>query len=108
MTRSLRAYLFGTKDMRPGEAALDWWTLPHVGSGIVLALLLAEPWLIAALLIVYEAFEAALRRIKTKAGAGVFEYESWPNIIADVLVAMVPWLIMWLFFPWYEAPLRMF
>lgn len=108
MPRSLRAILFGAKGMRKGAAALDWWTLPHVASGIVLAILLAEAWLILALLIVYEAFEAALRRVKTKAGAGVFEYESWPNIIADVIVAMVPWLILVLFFPWYEAPLRMF
>lgn len=87
---------------------MDWWTLPHVGSGIALALLLAEGWLILALLILYEAFEEALRRVKTKAGAGVFEHESWPNIIADVIVAMVPWLIVVLFFPWYQAPFRLF
>lgn len=108
MARSVRTFLFGTKGMRKGEAALDWWTLPHIGSGVVLALLLAEPWLIAALLILYELFEGALRRVQTKAGAGVFEHESWPNIVADVLVALVPWLIVWIVFPSYEAPFRMF
>ena len=74
----------------------------------MLAILLAEAWLILAFLVVYEAFEGLLRRVKTKSGAGVFEYESWPNIVADVLVAMLPWFIVWLFFPWYEAPLRFF
>lgn len=108
MARSLRAILFGVKGNRRGRAALDWWTLPHVGSGIVLALLLTEPWAILALLILYEAFEGALRRVKTKAGGGVFEFESWPNVIADVIVAMVPWLIVWLFFPGYTAPFRFF
>lgn len=108
MARSLRTFLFGAKGMRSGKAALDWWTLPHVGSGIVLAILLAEVWLILTLLILYEAFEAALRRVKTKSGGGVFEYESWPNIIADIIVAMVPWLIVALFFPWYDAPIRVF
>ena len=108
MARPLREIILGVKGMRRGRAALDWWTLPHIGSGVVLALLLAEPWVILALLILYEAFEGALRRVKTKAGGGVFEYESWPNVIADVIVAMAPWLILWMFFPWYQAPFRVF
>lgn len=105
---SLRTFLIGSASSKKGQPALDWWTLPHVASGIALALLLAEPWTILALLVLYEAFEAGLRRYKTRSGAGVFEYESWPNIVADVIVAMVPWLILWLFFPWYEAPIRFF
>jgi hypothetical protein len=104
--RSIQTMLLGTKTSKKGQAALDWWTLPHVGSGIVLAILLAEAWAILGLAILYEVLEALLRRIKTRSGAGVFEYESWPNIVADVVVAMVPWLIVRLFFPWYEAPLR--
>lgn len=83
---------------RKGEAALDWWTIPHVASGVLLALL-GVPWLVAfAVLVVYEVIEAGLRRVK-RGGAGLFEYESWPNIGTDILVAMVGFALTWLWLP---------
>ena len=84
---------FPAPGLRKGEPVLDWWTLPHVASGVVLAFTL-HSWLLSlALLVVYEVFEALLRRIKTKSGAGVFEYESWPNIVADVVIGMIGWVV---------------
>lgn len=38
-------------------------------------------------LVVYELFEGGLRRIKLRDG-GLFEHESWPNVVADVVVGM--------------------
>lgn len=83
--------LLPSRGTRKGAAALDWWTIPHVLSGVALAVLLEEFWIASFLLVVYEVVEALLRRIKTKSGAGVFEYESWPNIVADVVVALLGW-----------------
>lgn len=72
---------------RRGEAALDAWTWVHVGSGVALGVLLRSWWVVLALLVAYEAFEGVLRRIKLEEG-GLFEYESWPNIVADVVAGM--------------------
>src|SRR5688572_22674347 len=53
---------------RKGEKIVDWWSLPHFTSGLLLGLL-PVGWLWAFLLIVgYEGFEAALRRVKTEDG----------------------------------------
>jgi hypothetical protein len=75
-----------------GEAPFDRWSLVHVGSGIALGLVFAD-WtgflIVVALLVGYEALEGILRHIKPDPnGKGLFEYESWPNIIADVLVGL--------------------
>ena len=45
-----------------------------------------------ALIVAYEVFEAALRRVK-RHGTGIFAYESWPNIWYDVLFGGVGWLL---------------
>jgi hypothetical protein len=74
---------------RRGEAALDRWSLVHAASGAALGLLTRSFLLALALLVAYEALEAGLRALKRDpAGKGLFEYESWPNIAADVLVGM--------------------
>lgn len=57
----------------------------HLGSGAALGVLLDSPWVALAVLVVYEGVEGLLRRIKVEDG-GLFEYESWPNIVVDVLV----------------------
>ncbi|HEX2066970.1 MAG TPA: hypothetical protein VHI93_09180 [Candidatus Thermoplasmatota archaeon] len=74
---------------RPGEAPFDRWSLAHVASGAALGLVLSSFLWAFVLLTVYEAAEGALRRVKRDpSGRGLFEYESWPNILADVLVGL--------------------
>lgn len=74
---------------RKGEASFDRWSLVHLASGIVLGFLTSSFLLALLALTVYEGFEAVLRRVKRDpAGKGLFEYESWPNIGADILVGM--------------------
>lgn len=74
---------------RPGAASFDRWSLVHIASGVALGFLTASFLLVLALLVAYEAFEGVLRHVKRdEAGRGLFEYESWPNIVADVLVGM--------------------
>ena len=81
---------------RPGEHPLDPWSVVHLGSGVALGLLLRGPVgavVTLALLLLYEGFEALLRRAKRKPGGkGVFEHESWTNIAHDVLLGQVGWL----------------
>jgi hypothetical protein len=82
---------------------LDWWSLAHFSAGLGLGLLpLPWPWA-AALIVGYEAFEGGLRHIKTEEG-GLFEYESWPNIGADIVLGLAGYAIMHLaiepFLPW--------
>ena len=87
-----------------GEKAVDWWSLPHFTSGLLLGLL-PIGWLWAFILIVgYEGFEGALRRIKTEDG-GLFEYESWRNIFFDVVLGLGGYAIMHLaVFPFMGWP----
>ena len=47
-----------------------------------------------AALTLYEVAEAGLRRIRLKEG-GLFEYESWPNIVLDVVVGMAGFWAAW-------------
>ena len=78
---------------RKGEAAIDWWSLPHFAAGLVLGLL-PIGWVVATVLIVgYEVVEAGLRRIKTAEG-GLFEYESWTNIAVDVVLGLAGFAII--------------
>lgn len=92
--RDTVSYLLSTKDVRgrvrrKGEAALDNWSWAHVVSGAGLALT-GVSWMGAlGMLVGFEAVEALLRRVHTKERWGVFEYESWPNVIADVVTGMV-------------------
>lgn len=70
--------------MRKGEAPLDTWTFVHAASGLALGALGVGVLVAVLLLVVYEIVEALLR--KRRSGAGVFEHESWGNIIADIIV----------------------
>lgn len=79
-------------EARPGEAPVDWWSVPHVATGIALALLVDPWWMALVLLVGYEVLEAGLRHIPGKDG-GLFEYESWPNIFADVAFGMLGWFL---------------
>lgn len=88
---------------RKGEDVLDWWSLVHFASGLLLGLL-PIGWGWAFLLIVgYEGLEGGLRRVKTENG-GLFEYESWKNIFTDIALGLAGFAIMHLaifpFLPW--------
>lgn len=92
---------------RKGEHAIDWWTLVHFAGGLLLGLM-PIGWLWAVGLVVgYEGFEGILRRFKTKEG-GLFEYESWYNIGADIVVGVAGFAIMHLtvgpLLPWPDVP----
>ena len=79
---------------KPGESPLDPWSVVHFASGAGLGLLLRGPVGAAVtlgLLVLYEAFEGALRRVKRR-GKGLFEHESWRNIAYDVLFGQLGWL----------------
>jgi hypothetical protein len=88
----------------PGEAAFDSWTWVHLSSGMGLAFMGVTWWWALGLLIVYEVFEAALRRIKLEEG-GLFEYESWGNIVADVVVGVAGWAMVAFIFPEFTLTL---
>lgn len=78
----------------PGEEPLDAWSIVHTASGIALGLVIHNPLLALALLLLYEAFEAVLRRVPRRGRrAGVFEPESWRNIRFDILFGMIGWLL---------------
>lgn len=88
------AYLVSRKDhrgrtRRKGEAALDNWSWAHVASGAGLALGGVSWGWSLVMLVGFEAFEAALRTIRTKEAGGMFEYESWPNIVGDVVTGFI-------------------
>jgi hypothetical protein len=88
---------------RKGEDPFDWWSLVHFAGGLVLGLLpIGWPWA-AGLIVGYELFEGGLRHVKTEEG-GLFEYESWPNIGADIVLGLSGYAIMHVavapFLPW--------
>lgn len=74
---------------RRGEAPLDNWSWAHVASGAGLALSGVSWGWAFGLLVGFEALEGALRRARSKEAGGLFEYESWPNIAADVMTGMI-------------------
>jgi hypothetical protein len=80
---------------RKGEAALDSWTFAHAAGGALLAFF-PVGWIMSLLLLIaYEFFEGGLRHLPVRHnGKGLFEYESWPNIFADVVVAWMAWWIV--------------
>ena len=79
--------------MRKGEAALDRWSWAHVGTGVALAKVRVGPWVAVLLLVGFDVLEAALRRVNLD-GGGLFEYESPRNIVADVALGVVAFLIV--------------
>lgn len=88
---------------RRGESPWDWWTVPHAAAGAALGLLgMGWPWALAVIL-GFELVEAGLRRVKHE-GKGLFEYESWPNIAADVVVAVAAFAVARYLLP-FEGPL---
>lgn len=77
----------------PGEDPLDAWSIIHTASGLALGLVVRNAILALALLLLYEAFEAGLRRIPVRGRrTGLFESESWRNIRFDILFGMIGWL----------------
>jgi hypothetical protein len=89
-----------------GEKAIDWWSLPHFASGLLLGLLPIGWVTCFAALTLYEGFEAALRQVKTEEG-GLFEYESWRNILFDIVVGLAGFAIIHYairpFLPWPDG-----
>lgn len=78
----------------PGEHPLDPWSIVHTASGIALGLVVHNALVALGLLLLYEAFEALLRRVPLRGRrAGLFESESWRNIRFDVLFGMIGWLL---------------
>ena len=78
---------------RKGEATFDWWSLVHFATGLLMGLLPIGWPLACALIVGYELFEGGLRHVKTEEG-GLFEYESWPNIVADIALGLAGYAIM--------------
>ncbi len=79
--------------MKPGEPAFDAWSLAHVASGLAIAY--STDWddfETMTALIAYEFFEAILRNTPGHDGQGLFEYESWPNILGDVAAGYAGYL----------------
>lgn len=88
----LRSLLVAQPRYRKGEHALDGWTWVHFASGLALGIVgLKWRWALA-LLIGFEAVEALLRRAK-KDGEGLFEYESWKNVAADVAAGLLGYAV---------------
>lgn len=79
--------------MRKGEAAVDAWSWVHLASGVALGAVGFGFLATFGLLVLYEAVEALLR--KGRSGVGVFEYESWTNILVDILVGMLGLAAAW-------------
>ena len=79
--------------MRKGEAAFDAWSWVHVASGVALGAIGFGGLATLVLLVLYEAIEALLR--KGRSGVGVFEYESWANIVADLCFGMAGFALAW-------------
>lgn len=79
---------------QPGEQSLDPWSVVHVLAGLLLGLFVRNVWLALALLGAYELLEGGLRRVKRpgQQGKGLFEHESWGNIVFDLLFGMIGWL----------------
>lgn len=74
---------------RAGDPPLDLWSVAHLASGVALGGLAAPFWLVVFLLVIYEGFEALLRR--KRSGKGIFEHESRLNIFVDVVVGLAGW-----------------
>lgn len=88
---------------RKGEAAFDWWTLVHAAAGAAVGLTGLDWFWGLGLIIGFELLEGGLRRIKVEEG-GLFEYESWPNIVVDILVGAAAYLLVRYALP-FEGPL---
>lgn len=72
----------------------------HAASGVALGILGLSWWLALVLLAAFEVFEAGLRRVQ-RGGKGLFEHESWPNIIVDIVVGMAGWGVGWWVGGWF-------
>ncbi len=70
-----------------GAAALDGWTVVHVGAGLALGALGISPWLGVGALVAFEVFEAFLRRGRA-GGGGLFEPESARNVGGDIAAGL--------------------
>ncbi|MBI2079088.1 MAG: hypothetical protein HYT80_12120 [Euryarchaeota archaeon] len=84
---------------RKGVKAVDAWSLVHVASGVGLAVVGVGPWLAVGAIVGFELVEGGLRRISVKGGGGLFEYESWPNVVTDVLVGVAGYVAVHAFWP---------
>ncbi len=88
---------------KKGEAAFDAWSFAHFAGGALLGLLPVGWPIVVVLIAGYELLEGGLRRVKNKEG-GLFEYESWANIGADLALGLTGYAIMHLalrpFLPW--------
>jgi hypothetical protein len=78
---------------QPGEATLDRWAVAHLASGMLLGLSNATPTFALTSLIAFEILEAYLRGQPGASGKGLTEYESEKNIIADVAVGMIGYVL---------------
>ena len=88
---------------RKGEAPLDNWSWVHLAAGIGLGAIGVPTLWGMGLIAGFEVLEGGLRQIKTtKRAGGLFQYESWPNIIADIIVGAAGFFLgqgaRWLWF----------
>ena len=89
---------------KAGERALDAWSWVHLASGAGLAIVRIPPIWALAILVAYEALEGVLRRVPGHNGKGLFEHESWPNVVADVAVATLGYVLAWALVSWRPVP----
>ena len=79
--------------MVTGVSPLDLWSIVHFASGACLAVIgLNTRWSIAALA-AFEVLEAGLRLVP-RADGPLFEYESLANIVADVFIGLIGYLVV--------------
>jgi hypothetical protein len=78
---------------RKGETAIDSWSFAHFAAGLALGASPLGYWTALVVVVGYEGLEGVLRRVKVQDG-GLFEYESWPNIGADIVLGMLGFAIL--------------
>ena len=79
--------------MVTGVSPLDFWSIVHFAAGAMLAVVGLNPRWATAVLVVFEIVEAGLRLVPRAQGP-LFEYESFPNIVADVFIGLVGYLAL--------------
>lgn len=77
--------------MVPGVSPLDAWSIVHVASGAALAVLGVNTRWSVSLLIAFEILEAGLRLVPAGDG-GLFEFESFGNIVADIFLGLLGYI----------------
>lgn len=79
--------------MVTGVSPLDIWSIVHFASGACLAVIGLNARSSIVVLTVFEIIEAGLRLVPRAEGP-LFEYESFANIVADVFIGLIGYLLV--------------